>query len=372
MKKKDLYKFVDFFSHEKSINYETNIDFLELVEIANHEYLTSAFFHQLDKNNFFETNSDEELSAYLYEIFTLNTDRNTQIVEQLKEIVSILNSADIEPLLLKGSASLVENDYEHIGIRFLSDIDFMVHPEQIEKAYELLIDAGYKKVDADFIVHDTYHHLWPIEKEGMPVMVELHRRVMGGNSGIEYIPFSAETSYKSNNPDFLNAWVLNPTYKLYHAFLHTELDDNNYILKHLDLRHLYDFTVLTKKYFNKINWDELERLVISLGLVNSFQAYLYMARELFGLRTPLTVDNKKVRSDYNKVLRSFELRGSIRGDLYPLFPKLQRLYGNQRLKDIYHYHNNMYHAYYILKHAMHQLKTYIFCKGCFKGIVSKW
>jgi len=372
MNKNDLYKFVNFLSHDKSINHEKNTDFLKLVEIANHEYLTSAFFYQLDKNDFFKTNSDEELFTYLYEIFTLNTNRNNQIVEQLKEIVSVLNSASIELLLLKGSASLVENDYEHIGIRFLSDIDLMVHPEQIEKAYELLINAGYKKVDADFTVHDTYHHLWPIEKEGMPVMVELHRRVMGGNSGIEYIPFSTETSYKSNNPYFLNVWVLNPTYKLYHAFLHTELDDNNYILKHLDLRHLYDFTILTNKYYDKIDWNELDRSVKSLGLANNFQAYLYMGKELFGLTTPLTVDNKKVRSDYEKVLKSFELRGTVRGGFYPLLPKLQKLYAKQRLKDIYHYDNNIYHKYYVLKHIMHQLKTYIFCEGCFKKILSMW
>ncbi len=372
MKKEDLYKFVNFLSYKKSIDYETNIDFLKLVEIANHEFLTSAFFYQLDKNNFFRNNNDKELFTYLNEIFRLNTNRNAQIVKQLKEIVSILSSAGIEPLLLKGSASLVENDYEHIGIRFLSDIDFMVHPEQIEEAYELLIDAGYKKVDADFIVHDTYHHLWPIEKEGMPVMVELHRRVMGGNSGIEYIPFSPETSYKSNNPDFLNAWVFNPTFKLYHAFLHTELDDNNYKLKHLDLRHLYDFTVLAKKYYGKVEWDELDRLVRSLGLVNNFQAYLYMAKILFGLITPLTVDNKKVRSDYKKILKSFELRGTVREDFYPLFPKLQRLYAKQRLKDIYHYKKDIYYPYYVLKHILYQLKTYVLCEGCFKEILSKW
>jgi len=371
MKKEDLYSFVNFFSYKKSIDHETNTDFLNLVEISNHEYLTSAFFYQLDRNNFFRTNNDEELFTYLNEIFRLNTNRNIQIVVQLKEIVSILSSAGIEPLLLKGSASLVESDYEHIGIRFLSDIDFMVHQEQIKEAYALLIDAGYKKVDADFVVHDSYHHLWPIEKEGMPVMVELHRRVMGGHSTFEYIPFSESTSYKSNNPDFLNAWVMNPTYKLYHAFLHTELDDDNYNLKHLDLRHVYDFTVLTKKYYDKVDWNELNQLVKSLKLVNNFQSYLYMCKELFGLITPLTVENKKVHSDYKKILKSFELQGSIQAEFYPLLPKLQKLYANQRLKDIYHYKRDIYHAYYVLKHIVYQFKTYVFCKECFKNPMPK-
>ena len=372
MKKVDLYKFVNFFSYEKSIDHETDIDFLKLVEIANYEYLTSAFFYQLDKNNFFKTNSDEELFTYLNEIFRINANRNTQIVTQLKEVVSLLSSAGIEPLLLKGSASLIENDYEHIGIRFLSDIDLMVHPEQIEEAYTLLMNVGYKKVDIEFSGHDSYHHLWPIEKEGMPAMVELHRRIMGGHSTFEYIPFSMSTSYKSENSDFLDAWVLNPTYKLYHAFLHTELDDDNYNLKDLDLRHVYDFTVLTKKYYDKVDWNELDKLIRSLKLLNNFQAYLYMCKELFGLTTPLTVDNKKVHSDYNKVLKSYELQGTVRGDFYPLLPKLQGLYSNQRLQEIYQYKKNIYYPYYILKHIVHQFKTYMFCKGCFENFISKW
>ena len=366
MKKEDLYTLVHLLSNKKPISHKADIDFLKLVEIANHEFLTSAFFYQLDKNNFFKTNDDEELLLYLSEIFRLNTIRNTQIVEQLKEIVLLLNSANIECLLLKGCASLVENDYEHIGIRYLSDIDIMVSSEQVEEAYTLLMDAGYRKTNANIILSNSHHHLWPIEKDNMPVVVELHRRVMGGNSSIEYIPFSEGTSYKSNNPDFLNTWMLNPTYKLYHTFLHTEFNDDNYYLKHLDLRHLYDFTVLTKKYYDKIDWKELNQLIKSLRLRNNFQAYLYMCKELFGLITPLTVENKKVHSDYKKILKSFELRGTIRGEFYPLLPKLKRMHSKQRLKRIYHYKSDIYYPYYILKHIMYQLKTYIFCKGCLK------
>jgi len=371
MKKEDLYLLTDCLSNEKSVSYEPNINFLNLVEIANHEFLTSAFFYQLNKNNFFKKNDDEELFLYLSEIFRLNTVRNTQILEQLKEIVALFNSANIECLLLKGCASLVENDYEHIGIRFLSDIDIMVHPEQIEEAYELLINAGYRKTDADIFLPDSHHHLWPIAKDNMPVVVELHHRVMGGNSRMEHIPFSKETSYKSNNPEFLNTWILNPTYKLYHTFLHTEFNDNNYNLKRLDLRHVYDFTVLTKKYYDQVHWKQLNQLVKSLRLVNNFTAYLYICKKLFCLKTPLTVENKKVHSDYKKIITSFELRGTRRGNLYPLFPKLKGLYSKQRLKRIYHYKTDVYYPYYLLKHFIYQLKTYVFCKDCSKKFTSK-
>jgi len=371
MKKEDLFTLAHSLSHDKLINHLEDVNFLNLVEIANREFLTSAFFYQLQKNNFFIENKDEELFLYLNEIFKLNTIRNTQIVEQLKEIVSLLNSKNIECLLLKGCASLVDEDYEHIGIRFLSDIDILVRPERINEAYSLLMQIGYYKTKEDIGFYDSHHHLCPIAKENMPVVVELHSRVIGEKSTIEHIPFSEETSSKSHNLDFLNTWVLNPTYKLYHTFLHTEYIDNNYNLKRLDLRHIYDFTVLAKKYNDKIDWNKLHQLVKSLKLQDNFQAYLYMCKELFNLITPLTIENEKVHSDYKMVLKSFELQGTIHGELYPLLPKLKSFYKKQRLKRIYHYEKDAYYPYYVLKHFIYQLKTYIFCKDCLKKFASE-
>lgn len=370
MKKEDLYTLVHFLSDKEPVSHEVDIDFLKLVEIANHEFLTSAFFYQLDKNDFFKVNSDEELFLYLSEIFRLNTVRNTQIIDQLKEIISIFNSANIKCLLLKGAASLVENDYDHIGIRFLSDIDLMVHPEQIEEAYALLINTDYSKINTN-ITFDLHHHLCPIKKDCMPVVVELHHLIVGRHSGIEYIPFSTATTYKCKNQKFSNTWVLNPTYKLYHTFLHTEISDNNYYLKHLDLRHIYDFTVLTKKYYDKIEWNKLDQLIKSFKLINNFQSYLYVCKKLFDLKTPLTVENKKVRSDYHKIIKSYELQGSLYGNFYSIFLKLEMIYAKERLKRIYHYTRDIYYIYYILKYTIHLFKTRIFCKSCFKKFISK-
>jgi len=346
-----------------------NIDYLKVVSIANTEFLTSALYYEMKKHKLFDTIEDEDLYDFLHEIFLLNTKRNKQILHQLEEIISILNFVNIEPLLLKGIASLVEKDYEHIGIRYLSDIDLMVHSEDIEKAYEVLMDAGYKKANVDMVIHESYHHLWPLEKDGMPVIVELHRRAMGGYSTFEYIPFSTNTSYRIDDADFSNTWVFNPTYKLYHTFFHSEVDDNNYKFKNLDLRHLYDFTVLVNKYYNKVDWAELDRLIRSLRLTNNFQSYLYMAKMFFCLTTPLTVDTKRVRNDYKKILKSFRLRDTIRSELYPLFPQLERRFSRKKMKEIYNYNNDLYYVFYVLKQVWYKLKTHLFCKGCLKYFI---
>ncbi len=135
---------------------------------------------------------------------------------------------------------------------------------------------------------------------------------------------------------------------------------------------MYDFTVLSMKYYNEIEWEKLDRLIRSFGLTNNFQTYLYMAKELFGLTTPLTVDTKKARNDYKKILKSFDLRGTIRGDFYPLITKLKVEYSPEKIKKIYRYNNNFYYIFYVLKHIMYQLKDNLFCKGCLKTIRANW
>ncbi|WP_201352043.1 nucleotidyltransferase domain-containing protein [Hydrogenimonas urashimensis] len=367
-KKNDLFLLTTLLTHDIG---DQNIDFLNIVSIANRQYLTAALFWSLYKHGFFSKSRDKELHAYLYEIFQINAQRNRLIIEQIKEIVSLLNHEGIEPLLLKGSAALVENDFEHIGIRFLSDIDLMVNKEDIDRAYRLLQDAGYSEAKIANI-RATYHHMPPVQKSDRPVIVELHKRVSGGHSKIEYIPFNSETSMRCTHSDFSGAWVLKPTYRLYHAFLHTEIDDKNYMLRRLDLRHLHDFCVLANKYADKIEWDKLDALVRSRKLQKHFNAYLYQAKVFFSLDTPLTVETKEVKKHLEGVLKSFEMEGSVRGEFYPLMQKLQVWYHPETLKDRYNYQSMWLYPYYLIIQIIDQLTRYVFCKGCLKEIISKW
>lgn len=372
----DLMSLVFLLSDKDIENSETfskikNIDYLAVLDLANSEFLTSALYYRMDKHGLFDIIEDEKLHAFLRELFVLNTRRNEQILLQLKEIASIFQGADIELLLLKGAASLVEQEYEHIGIRYLSDIDLMVQPEEVEKAYSLLIDAGYKNVGFNYSFDDLHRHLPPLEKEGMPAIVELHRRAVKEVSIAKTISFAPYAAYKIDSTDFPGTWAFKPVYRLYHAFVHTEVDDNHYDLRVLDLRHLYDFTVLAKRYDQEVDWLELSQMIESFGLTKNFQSYLYTAKRLFGLETPLTIDTSDVHDDYRKILKSFELRNTLRGKLYPLLPKLHHIYSSKRIRSIYKYDNHLYYIFYLVKYLVYQLKTHVFCKGCLKYIISR-
>jgi Uncharacterised nucleotidyltransferase len=67
-----------------------------------------------------------EIRDYLDAVLTLNGQRNALLLEALSRIVAALNVIDIEPVLMKGCARLVEGEYPQPNMRFLGDLDILV------------------------------------------------------------------------------------------------------------------------------------------------------------------------------------------------------------------------------------------------------
>jgi len=294
-----------------------------VIALANRDYLIPALYIELQNKKLFEFLKDKELKNYLSEIFRFNTNRNQEIVTQLEDIAKILTPLKIYPLFLKGSISLIQKDYQNIGMRSLTDIDIYIKSDDLLPALNELKKHNYTYVrDTDKeCIDDDYHHLEPLYKEGMPSSIELHRNILG-NKALNYITYTQDKIQKSTNPIFKDVDILTPTYRIYHAFLHTEIQDDNHRLKYLALRHLFDFTILVRKYYKDIDWNLLNQLVRSNNCKKILDDYLYMAKILFNLETPLTVDNNRTRIYYKKMIKSFELEGTFKGMFYPLIPKL--------------------------------------------------
>ncbi len=101
--------------------------------------------------------------------------RNERLRDQIGSLVTTLNGAGITPTLLKGAARIWTAQpgwRAHPSI----DLDILVDPDQIERAREALICAGYR----DGVPHAlasfyrTHHHAAPLIREG-GVPVEIHR-----------------------------------------------------------------------------------------------------------------------------------------------------------------------------------------------------
>jgi len=339
------------------------IPWVEIVEIANQDYLIPVLYAELKEKQLFKLLPDKQLQEYLHAIYTFNCDRNRQIIEQLKDIVSILKPFHITPLLLKGSISLSEKDYPSIGMRSLIDIDILIKKDELNQAFDELIKSGYsfvKEEDKRTLSKDA-HHLEPISKEGMPTSVELHRTVLG-KIATGYVLDLSKHITKSKHPDFLDVDIFTPTYRLYHAFLHIEVQHQNHKFKRLGLRHLFDFTMLVHAYSNHIDWKHLDQLVIAINSKEILDDYLYMAKMFFSLETPLTIENAKTKKHYNMILKAFELKDTRLGMFYPLsaqLPTILYAFSYKRLQKIYSFNSYVGYIVAIFKHFKHNLHKLI-------------
>lgn len=315
---------------------QKRMPWVDIIALANNEYLVPALCSQLEKKGVLEAIEDEQLKGYLHALFAFNTERNLRIRRQLEDLVSVLEPLDIVPCFLKGAVVLSEEDYPSLGMRSMTDIDVMVNEKELMLSFEALQRSGYSFVrsEDEHKLGGEHHHLEAMRKDGMPAALELHRHVLGGEASA-YVAYLPENRQKSSNPLFSNVDILRPTYRLYHAFLHTEIQHGYHKNKYLALRHIFDFSLLAQKYSTQVDWELLRQLAVSNRCIGVLEDYLYLCKMLFLLETPLTVENRRTRRHYAMMLTSFDLEGSILGKLYPPGAKLSGMYSYKKLQKHY-------------------------------------
>ena len=304
-----------------------------IVMIANHNLLTPTLYAALLKKGLLQRMKESQLRDFLEEVYRINEERNRAIVKQIKEIGEILEQANIEPLVLKGGASLIEELYPMPGMRMMNDLDIMIVPEKFEKARQLLFEHGYVEFGRD--MNRWHHHTPRIRKEGRPAAVEPHFRVIFDRE-VEYIPYNNETSRPSRNPQLPTTRVLKPVWHLYHTFLHAAVIDKHHQHWILGLRYLYDFSILCEAYAEEIDWDELYRLARRYEHHRILEDYLYLAHRLYGLQTPIPYNRFRGWALLRRSLWVMRLEpGSTLYKFYAAFVDFSEIYGYEKLKEYY-------------------------------------
>lgn len=88
-----------------------------------------------------DTELRETNSAQIFEDAFRYYSINSRAKEwQLKEVLSLLRSNEIEPIVVKGWA--INRLYPHHALRYFSDNDFLIHPKKFKEAREIL--SSYK------------------------------------------------------------------------------------------------------------------------------------------------------------------------------------------------------------------------------------
>jgi len=270
------------------------IDWLSVVEIANINFLTAALYYSLLDKGFLNLIKDEELIAYLEQIYTINLHRNQRIIEQSKEMTEVLLTKGIKPVFLKGTASLLENDYKAVGMRFLSDIDFYVFENDFNQAKEQLITAGYIPDMSDPGIKDIekHHHWWPMYHPNWETIIEIHKSVLT-------FPYShwidCNESTCKNSTYYPDMTMLAPTFRLIHTYIHSDIVDRSHAFKKMDLRQLYEMSMIIDNHKSQINWKYIEKFFKTKKLWDQFNNRLYLINTLFKVHSPVLIENTKCK-----------------------------------------------------------------------------
>ncbi|CAM1372911.1 conserved hypothetical protein [Tenacibaculum litopenaei] len=229
--------------HHQSVKYtleNTTMDWEALVKLSTTHYVLPAWYYNLKTANFLNF-LPEDLVAYMEHIAELNTDRNTEIIKQAQEINTLLQQEGIVPIFLKGTGNLLSKLYKHPGERMIGDIDFLVAPENLGKAQELLLNVGYTPIAADALDAPITKHLPRIAHAHKIAAVEVHKDMTIGKYAEEF----NYATIKDNLSVSDQIHTLSDVHKLDLSIIAKQINDDGQFFKNLSLRNAYDVLCLS-------------------------------------------------------------------------------------------------------------------------------
>jgi hypothetical protein len=223
-----------------------SIDLEKFILLCSNHLVLPAIYLRLNDSgimNFFAL----DFQSHLKEIYELNVKRNSEILQQIKELCSILDKHSIEPVFLKGTANLLDNLYSNLGDRMIGDIDLLVREKDYFKTAELILEAGYLREDVRIFDNlNSIKHYPRLYRDDVPADIEIHRiptkKIYPGKFDSDIIFYK-----KVEIQTIKNCYLTCDEHKLIHTFIHSQLSNKGYIHKIAPLRDLYDFYLISKR-----------------------------------------------------------------------------------------------------------------------------
>jgi len=271
----------------------TDVDWDAVVKVSTSHYVFPAIYCNFKRANFLKY-LPIDLVEYMKHITNLNRDRNTQILQQVQELNSLLLASNITPIFLKGAGNLLVGIYEDIGERMIGDIDFIFSKEDYPKAITVLRDNRYSDVGKYEYHYPASIHYKSLKKENNIAAVEIHKELLVGK-------YTREFNYSFVEKDsqvIKGVTVLSYANKLNLSILANQINDNGHYYKMIALRNAYDVFLLSKKTNAKDAVNTLNKLT------NPLNCFLASCNEVFNNVDSLEYNKTKNAASYLNVFNS--------------------------------------------------------------------
>ena len=125
-----------------------NLNWELIIEVASFHYVTPVLAWCLRKDECVPTDVRDYFEASL----ALNMERNQPMLSGLARLAGLLNAIDIEPILLKGAACMVEGTYPEPSLQILGDVDVLIPAKRSAECVAALQAAGFSTKSSDVIL----------------------------------------------------------------------------------------------------------------------------------------------------------------------------------------------------------------------------
>jgi hypothetical protein len=233
----------------------TDLDWESVVKVSTSHYVFPAIYCNFKRANFLKY-LPIDLVDYMEYITNLNRYRNTQVIQQAKELNNLLLDNGVRPLFLKGTGNLLEGLYEDIGERMVGDIDFLFSKKDLQSAIKILKSDGYSTPE-NLLNHFPEHRHFPrLVKQENIAAVEIHKEVIiekyRGEFNCEMISEDAQQISDFSVLSFENQLSL--------SIITSQINDYGFDLKNFSLRNAYDVFLLSKKVDAKKSISKFTKL----------------------------------------------------------------------------------------------------------------
>jgi len=270
----------------------TTIDWDAVVKVSTSHYVFPAIYCNFKRADFLKY-LPADLVAYMKHIANLNRDRNTQIIQQAKELNSLLLANNIRPIFLKGTGNLLAGIYDDIAERMVGDIDFIFSKQDYPKAISVLREFGYSAVPSLGFNMRHFRHFTRLQKENNIAAIEIHSELLLNKYINEF-----NYNFIEKDSQLINGTaVLSYANKLNLSIIANQINDSGFYYKTIALRNAYDVFLLSKKTNAKAAVYTLDKLT------NPLNCFLSACREVFNAVDSLEYNKTKKAAAY---LRDFK------------------------------------------------------------------
>jgi hypothetical protein len=262
----------------------SNWNWEQIVKIASTHLVTTALAKPVQA----QRNAPEDVKQYFNAILEMSRNRSKIQLDGLSTIVSKLQQRGINPILLKGAASVVSDTYVEPALRFMGDVDILISPDERMATKAVFAEAGYVDRPGEEprragVFYNEEAMVHPETELGFDIHVALgrysYRKFLDSAEFIE-----RATQHWYGDKRFHTPCVND---RIIHCIFHERIQHCNHARGCVDLRQLVELRSIIERNKFEIDWPLIQNHFQKNGQSAALSTMLNLLRVCLRYETPL-------------------------------------------------------------------------------------